>query len=416
MVDLQQRNVWSFSFIITEEIEVYDMKSALVVGGNSGIGLSIVQRLLIEDYDCIYIVGKSEPYITDIKPELAVAFQEKTKFYRIDLNEMSYDFFDKIQDIDTLIITAGFGRVALFEELTECEINNLIKCNELGAIQIIKKYYSQIKSNKDFFCAVLVSISGCVVSPYFSVYGAAKAGLAMFIENINIELMASGYKNRILNCSPGAISGTAFNGGANDLSKTEGLALDIMRHMRDRETLFVPSYDDIYKGVIDRYRKDPIEFGLSSYEYKLKSNRVSHRPQVVVGYMSGTFDLFHIGHLNIIRRAKEHCDYLIVGVHESGAWKGKETFIPLDERKEIVGSLRYVDKVVTSWPDDSTAWNYLHYDKLFVGSDYKGSERFNQYESYFSDKGVEIIYFPYTSGTSSTELRTALANINHGRG
>ena len=392
------------------------MKSALVVGGNSGIGLAIVQRLLIENYDCIHIVGKNEPCITDVKSELITAFQEKTRFYRIDLNDMSYDIFDKIQNIDTLIITAGFGRIALFEELTECEINNLIKCNELGAIQVIKKYYSKMKSSQDLYCAVLVSISGCVVSPYFSVYGASKAGLAMFIENINIELMASGYKNRILNCSPGMISGTAFNGGANDSSKTEGLALDIVRHMRDRETLFIPSYEDIYKGVIDRYRKDPIAFGLSSYDYKLKSNRINHKPQVVVGYMSGTFDLFHIGHLNIIRRAKEHCDYLIVGVHESGAWKGKETFIPLEERKAIVGSIRYVDKVVTSWQDDSTAWDHLHYNKLFVGSDYKGSERFLQYEAYFFDKGVEIIYFPYTKGTSSTELREVLTNNNQGRG
>lgn len=392
------------------------MKSALVVGGNSGIGLAIVQKLLVENYDCVYIVGKNEPCIADVSPELITVFREKTVFYRIDLNEMSYDLFDKIQGIDTLIITAGFGRVALFEDLDECEVNNLIKCNELGAIQVIKKYYSQIKSDQEFFCAVLVSISGCVASPYFSVYGASKAGLAMFIENINIELMASGCRNRILNCSPGAVPGTAFNGGGNDLSKIEGLASDIVQHMRDRETLFIPSYEDVYKGVIDRYRKDPIEFGLSSYDYKLKSNRINHNPQVVVGYMSGTFDLFHIGHLNIIRRAKECCDYLIVGVHESGAWKGKETFIPLEERKAIVGSIRYVDKVVTSWQDDSTAWEHLHYDKLFVGSDYKGSERFMKYEAYFLDKGVEIVYFPYTNGTSSTELREALENINHKRG
>ena len=314
------------------------MRSALVVGGNSGIGLAIVQKLLAENYDCVHIVGKNEPCITDVKSELVTAFQEKTIFYRLDLNEASYDIFDKIQGIDTLIITAGFGRVALFEELTECEINNLIKCNELGAIQVIKKYYDRIKSDREFYCAVLVSISGCVASPYFSVYGASKAGLAMFIENINIELMAAGCKNRILNCSPGAISGTAFNGGANDISKTEGLASDIVRSMRAGDTLFIPSYEEVYKGVIDRYRKDPIGFGLSSYDYKQKSNRINHKPQVVVGYMSGTFDLFHIGHLNVIRRAKEHCDYLIVGVHESGAWKGKETFIPLEERKAIVGA------------------------------------------------------------------------------
>ena len=121
--------------------------------------------------------------------------------------------------------------------------------------------------------------------------------------------------------------------------------------------------------------------------------------------MSGTFDLFHVGHLNIIKKAKEQCDYLIVGVHESGAWKGKETFIPFEERKRIVESIKYVDKAVKSWTEDADAWNELHYHKLFVGSDYKGSERFNRYETYFSDKGVEIVYFPYTQGTSSTQLR-----------
>ena len=127
-----------------------------------------------------------------------------------------------------------------------------------------------------------------------------------------------------------------------------------------------------------------------------------------IGYTQGVFDMFHIGHLNLINHAKEYCDYLIVGVHKSGAWKGKETFIPFEERKEIVKNIKYVDHVVESYVEDSEAYNVFHYDKLFVGSDYKGTERFNRYEEYFKDKGVEIIYFPYTQGTSSTQLRATL--------
>lgn len=128
---------------------------------------------------------------------------------------------------------------------------------------------------------------------------------------------------------------------------------------------------------------------------------------MLVGYLSGTFDLFHIGHLNLIRRAKECCDYLIVGVHDSGSWNGtmRETFIPFDERKEIIRACRYVDEVVDAGPEDSGDWERFHFDKLFVGSDYQGTDRFLRYEEFFRDKGVDVIYFPYTQTTSSTQIR-----------
>lgn len=171
------------------------------------------------------------------------------------------------------------------------------------------------------------------------------------------------------------------------------------------DTLFIPQYEEIFKGVLDRYHSDPHEYGLHSYNYKKESGRLDNKRRVKIGYLSGTFDLFHVGHLNLLKRAKAQCDYLIVGVHDSGAWKGKETFIPLEERKAIVGACKYVDKVVDSCREDSDAWNLWHYDKLFVGSDYKGTERFNRYEEYFKDKGVEIVYFPYTQSTSSTQIR-----------
>ena len=178
--------------------------------------------------------------------------------------------------------------------------------------------------------------------------------------------------------------------------------------MISREILYIPNYEETYKDVIKRYSENPIEFAKSSYEYKMKSGRTYNKPQVKIGYLSGTFDLFHIGHLNLLKRAKKYCDYLIVGVHESGSWKGKETFIPFEERKEILRSIKYVDKVVQSEPEDSDAWNKYHYDLLFVGSDYEGSERFKKYEEFFKDKDTKIIYFPYTTTTSSTQLRNKI--------
>ena len=388
------------------------MKKALVLGGNSGIGLAVVLRLLQTGTDFVYIVGKDAPKDADIPAEARALFAEKTSFERLDLTEEDYSVFDRIRDIDTLIVTAGFGRATLLENLSECEIRALVKCNELSVIQVLRKYYDRLKSHTDFFCAVMVSICGHVVSPFFSVYGAAKAGLAMFLENVNAELLAGGYPNRILDCSPGSISGTRFNGGENDITSLYSLADEILANMHGRTALYIPRYEETYRGVIERYRRDPEEYALHSYRYKQESGRISDKPQVVVGFLSGTFDLFHIGHLNLLRRAKEQCDYLIVAVHGSGAWKKKETFIPYEERVAIVKSIRYVDEVVRDYAEDADAWQDFHYDKLFVGSDYKGTERFNRYEEFFRDKGVEIVYFPYTAGTSSTQLREAITSAS----
>lgn len=382
------------------------MKKALIVGGNSGIGLSICKNMLSR-YDHLYIVGKEEVCVQALPDNFRREFEEKTSFYKVNFANDDLSVFDGITDIEALVITAGFGRVSLFEDLTEAEIKNLMNVNFNSIVRIIKKYYHRIKSDRPFYTAVMGSVAGHVSSPYFSVYGAAKAGLCRFIENINIELKAAGYQNRILDVSPGALKGTAFNGGENDLSLVDDLACRLIEKMYARETLYIPQYDEVYKHVIERYQTDPEGFGDDSYRYKKESGRISNKPQVVVGYLSGTFDLFHIGHLNLLRRAKEQCDHLIVGVHNSGAWKGKETFIPFEERCEIIKSIRFVDKVVESPDEDSDAWDIYHFDKLFVGSDYKGTERFKRYEEIFKDK-VEIVYFPYTKGTSSTQLRDVI--------
>ena len=131
----------------------------------------------------------------------------------------------------------------------------------------------------------------------------------------------------------------------------------------------------------------------------------------VVVYTSGTFDMFHSNHLKMIEYARGLGDTLIVGVSTDELclkYKHKLPVIPFEERKEIVASCRYVDKVVDAEEEDSDAWERLHYDRLFVGSDYQGSERFRRYEQFFRDKGVEIVFFPYTITTSSTQIREAI--------
>ena len=132
-----------------------------------------------------------------------------------------------------------------------------------------------------------------------------------------------------------------------------------------------------------------------------------------IGYTTGCFDLFHIGHLNILKRARLECDYLIVGVNSaelSISAKKKRLVIPFQERMDIVESIKFVDEVVpqTSY-DKMEAWNNLKFDKMFVGDDWKGTDQWNQIEKEFSQYGVEIIYFPYTTHTSSTVLRKILS-------
>lgn len=134
----------------------------------------------------------------------------------------------------------------------------------------------------------------------------------------------------------------------------------------------------------------------------------------VVGYTTGVFDLFHIGHLNLLKNAKQNCDYLIVGVtiDELVSYKGSKAVIPFEERIQIVEAIKYVDEVVVqSSMDKMEAWKRLRFNKMFVGSDWKGTEKWNNFEKEFAKVGVVIEYFPYTKGTSSTHLKNVLNQI-----
>lgn len=135
----------------------------------------------------------------------------------------------------------------------------------------------------------------------------------------------------------------------------------------------------------------------------------------VIGYTTGVFDMFHIGHLNILKKAKERCDFLIVGVSTDDlvdSYKNKRPVVPFLERVQIIQSIRYVDKVVIQEHRDKfKAWEEIKFDKMFVGSDWKGSSLFSELELKFRDYGVEIDFIEYTTGTSSTLLREKLVGM-----
>ena len=133
---------------------------------------------------------------------------------------------------------------------------------------------------------------------------------------------------------------------------------------------------------------------------------------MIVGYTTGVFDMFHVGHLNLLARAREQCDRLIVGVSTDDVvldYKGHAPIVPFAERVAIVKAIRYVDEVVPqTLMDKFAAWEKLHFNRLFHGNDWKGSAMYNEVEAKLKAVGVEVVYFPYTQGTSSTLLAERL--------
>lgn len=139
-----------------------------------------------------------------------------------------------------------------------------------------------------------------------------------------------------------------------------------------------------------------------------------------VGYAPGAYDLFHVGHLNLLRQAREHCDYLVAGVVADEVLevtKGRLPVIPLVERMEIVRHISLVDEVVAEvQPNKLITWETVRFDVIFKGDDWRGTPKGDRLESDFASVGVEVVYFPYTVHTSSTALRRALAAIDGNTG
>lgn len=131
-----------------------------------------------------------------------------------------------------------------------------------------------------------------------------------------------------------------------------------------------------------------------------------------IGYTDGVYDLFHVGHLNMIEAAKAHCDYLIVGVHGDDVveeYKHRRPIINEEDRKRIVEALGCVDKAVINRTRDKMAlWDLHHFDVVFIGDDWKGTERWNKFEKILAEVGVDVVYIPYTKGISTTEIKSKI--------
>lgn len=239
---------------------------ALVVGGCSGIGLSIVLNLIRkDDVDKVYVVDKAD--------YPACFANRKIAFSQCDLSKCDYSILESMNDIQALFITAGFGHLKFFQDLSADYIQDSFSVNAVAPLQIVRHYYDKLLSKEDFYCAVMVSIAARLSSPLFSVYSATKAALSKFIEAVNVELDVQGSANRILEVSPGSLKGTGFTGGVSQPEQTATLAAEIIEKAKCHEELFIPQYEEVFKGVIARYEANAHQYGVESYWYKKKQGR-----------------------------------------------------------------------------------------------------------------------------------------------
>ena len=243
------------------------IKRILVVGGANGIGLAIAHEMANRE-------STEKVYVVDKAPLMEEYTHPKIQSFQFDLTSEDYSFFDRFDDIDALMITAGFGKLALFKDVPENHIMNSFNVNTIPVLRLVHRFYRKLEAEKDFYCGAMVSIAGFMSSPFFAVYGATKAALKIFIESVNVELKKAGSTNRILNVSPGSIKGTGFNAGKTDLCQIQGLARKIIEHLERKEDLFIPLYNEVYKNVLRRYHDDFRKEGEHSYEYKLNSKRI----------------------------------------------------------------------------------------------------------------------------------------------
>lgn len=165
------------------------------------------------------------------------------------------------------------------------------------------------------------------------------------------------------------------------------------------------NYDDYLRSLFNDYMKMPPKKKQVVHSDRMKWKEKRYK----LGYTTGVFDMFHVGHLNILKRSKALCDRLIVGVSTDElvqSYKNKTPVIPFKNRCEIIASVKYVDEVVAQKHRDKVkSLEEIGFDVMFVGSDWKGSELFNTVESTFKNKGVDLIYLPHTDGISSSLLR-----------
>lgn len=238
------------------------IKRILVVGGANGIGLAIAHEMANRE-------STEKVYVVDKAPLLEEYAHSKIQSFQFDLTSVDYSFFDRFDDIDALMITAGFGKLALFKDVPENYIMNSFNVNTIPVLRLVRRFYGKLEAKEDFYCGVMVSIAGFLSSPFFAVYGATKAALKIFIESVNVELKKGGSTNCILNISPGSLKGTSFTNGKTDLSLITPLAKEVIAHLEVKDDLYIPQYNEVYQQVLKRYAVDFRKEGGHSYDYKL---------------------------------------------------------------------------------------------------------------------------------------------------
>ena len=243
------------------------IKRTLVVGGANGIGLSIAKELASrETTEKVYIVDKAI---------LADEYKEdKIEYYQFDLTAEDYSFFDRFSDINALMITAGFGKLSLFKDISESHITSSFNVNTIPVLKLVHRFYGKLAGAENFYCGVMVSIAGFMSSPFFAVYGASKAALKIFIESVNVELEKGGSTNKILNVSAGSIKGSSFSGAKTDIRQLKSVAETIISELEKKNDLYIFQYEEVFKNVLARYQEDFRKEGAHSYDYKLKSGRM----------------------------------------------------------------------------------------------------------------------------------------------
>lgn len=282
-------------------------KNCVVVGGTSGIGAAFVEKVAPE-YEKVYVIGLGKPMVKGENIESA-----ELDMSREDLS----GFYEIIDKCDTLIITAGIGRVDYFQNLPVPEIEKTIAINFTNTIKLLKRFYGKLLGSEEAYCLTMGSLAGEISSPLFSIYSATKAGLNRFAESVNIELERSGSANRITNVTPISFRGSSFNGGKTDTEALAELAGECLDKMYEREASYIPDYEETCKGILDRYHADAHEFGLSSFDYKMAGNRISSRKMYTAGLLRIDARALSLADVRTIKAAKDHCDYLVVALDEA---------------------------------------------------------------------------------------------------
>lgn len=359
------------------------MKKAIILGSNSYLGL-LIEEILKKQGINVQVIGKENK-----------AYQLATSKLGIYSELIA---LIKAEKPDILINCVGSGVISDYESsLIDIELD--LRINTLFPLNIFVPLLEDID-----YILNINSVAIALPSPLFASYAASKAYTAKYIETINAENINSSNKAVITDVhlfnfsnSPSFGDGTHANHKTNlaRINKT----IDAM-FMRQTNYFEAPFFEVKKRSEFER-----IAFIERSQNQKIQ--RV-HKKRII-GYLTGSFDLFHYGHLKLIARAASQVDVLVVGVHNSGAWKGKNFHDTLTIRKQNIKALRYVDRVITTSGEDDQDWENVHYNYLFVGDDYQNSKRFNKYEKTLKNK-AKIIYLPRTKNISSTFLRETIKN------